>query len=75
MQRVHLHRLGWIYIHKPEWHLFEMRLEHMVHDPRFWAAVALAVILGGMIALAILSSGTGTDAPLAPFFPYPPYLP
>ena len=72
MQRLHLHKPVWIHPHKPDWHLFGIRMEHLIHDPRFWAAVALIVLLGLMIAMAIFSSGTGT--PLAPIYPYPPYM-
>jgi hypothetical protein len=75
MQRLYVHKPDWIHIHKPDWHLFGTRLEHLVHDPRFWAAVAFVVILGAMIALAILSPGRGTGTPLAPIYPYSPYLP
>ena len=53
MQRLHLHKPVWIHAHKPDWHLFGTRLQHLIHDPRFWAAVALIVLLGFMIAMAI----------------------
>jgi hypothetical protein len=74
MQRLHLHKPVWIHAHKPDWHLFGVRLEHLIHDPRFWAAVALAVLLGAMIALAIFSPGTSRGTPMTPIYPYPPYM-
>ena len=76
MQRLHVHEPVWIHTHKPDWHLFGTRLEHLIHGSRFWAAVALVVLLGVMFVLAVLSrSGMITDAPIAPLYPYPPYLP
>ena len=74
MQRLHLHKPVWIHAHKPDWHLFGIRMERLIHDPRFWAAVALAVLLGAMIALAIFSPGTSRGTPMTPIYPYPPYM-
>ncbi|MFZ9024813.1 MAG: hypothetical protein ACO3BO_08715 [Anaerohalosphaeraceae bacterium] len=76
MQRIHLHKPVWIHPHKPDWHAFGTQLDHMVHDARFWTVVGFIVLVGVMIALAFLAqSGMSTDRPLAPVYPYPPYLP
>lgn len=76
MQRLHLHTAGWTHMHKPDWHLFAARLDHMIHDPRFWAVLVLVALFAAMIALAFVSrSGIITNAPFAPIYPYGPYIP
>lgn len=42
-----VHNLHW---HGPDWHAWETRLSHLVHDPRFWATV---VIVGGALLMLI----------------------
>ena len=73
MQRIHLHKPSWIHVHKSDWHLFGTRLEHTIHDPRFWAGLALAVLFILMIISAILAKPTeGTTIPRFPVYPYVP---
>lgn len=72
MQRMHIHRPNWMHLHKPDWHTVGVRLDHLVHDPRFWAAVALAVLLGMMIMTMILSGGGSSGPYRTPIYPYMP---
>ena len=74
MQGMHIHRFGWVHPHKPDWHTLGIRFDHMIHDPRFWAALALAVLLGAMILATILSESTG-GTPKEPIYPTYPYMP
>ncbi len=74
MQRMHIHTPGWVHMHRPDWHTMGIHLGHAIHDPRFWASLALAVLLGAIILAAILSkSGSGT--PTRPIYPTYPYMP
>ena len=61
-----------LHVHKVNWHEFGVHFGHMVHDPRFWAAVALATLLGLMILVTIMSKSTSnTDSgPVFPTYPY-----
>ena len=67
-----------MHLHKPDWHAFGMHMDHLVHDPRFWAGLALIILFGMMIISAILFSGSGNGGaarPLNPMVPYGPYMP
>lgn len=68
MQRIHLHLPGWMHGHH-----FAEHLSHIIHDPRFWAGLALAVLFILMILTTIFSKG-GQPAP-RPAYPLYPYLP
>ena len=72
--RTHMHMPGWMHLHRPNWHAIGMRLDHLVHDPRFWAALALAVLLTLMILVTIFAkSEGGTTMPHTfPIYPYAP---
>ena len=72
MQRVHMHTPDWVYRHKPNWHTIGIRLEHIIHDPHFWATLALAILLGLMILTAIFTARTG-ETPVRPVYPGYPY--
>ncbi|MBC8378038.1 MAG: hypothetical protein H8E62_02590 [Planctomycetes bacterium] len=74
MLRVHMHTPGWVHRHKPDWHTMGIRLDHLVHDPRFWAALALAILLGAMIAATILTKSIG-GTPVVPTYPLYPFMP
>ena len=51
-------------------HTMAVKLDHMVHDERFWGIVALVLLLG-FIALAIWLSPEGTtDQPPGTLFKY-----
>ena len=61
-----------IHVHKVNWHEFGVHLGHMVHDPRFWATVALATLLGVIVLMAIMTKSTGNigSSPVFPTYPY-----
>lgn len=62
-----------IHPHKLNWHVLGLRLEHLLHDPRFWAAIALVVLFALMVITAIYAKpGQGSMTPLAPMYPYMP---
>lgn len=74
MQGIHLHTPKWVYRHKPNWHTMGIRLDHIIHDPRFWAGLALAILLGAMILATVFSRSTG-GTPMTPTYPIYPYMP
>ena len=59
------------HIHMPSDHNAAMRMNHMVHDERFWTIVALALLLGAIVALAIW--GILSEEPTTDFRPLMPY--
>ncbi|MEN8127680.1 MAG: hypothetical protein ABFR90_07725 [Planctomycetota bacterium] len=73
--KAHMHMPGWMHFHKPDWHVVGMRMDHLVHDPRFWAAVALAVLLGLMILTTILAEPGSGETSMPQTFPIYPYAP
>ena len=75
MRRMHIHTLGRVHAHRPDWHAVGIHLGHVIHDPRFWAAVALAVLLGAMILAVILSKFGDSGMPMRPVYPTYPYMP
>ena len=66
MQRLH--------IHTPDWHNLGIRFGHLIHDPRFWASLALIILLGLIFLAAMLSDTTG-HRPMTPYYPVSPYMP
>ena len=70
MQMAHMHKPDWVHWHKPNWHTLGIHLDHIVHDPRFWAALALAILLGLMILTTIFAKSQGQ---MTPTYPYPVY--
>ncbi len=72
MQKMHIHLPGRMHMHKPNWHAIRVHMDHMVHDPRFWAAVALVVLFGLMILTTILSNDSSAPVNMTPFNPYWP---
>jgi len=63
-----------MHMHKPDWHSAGVHFGHLIHDPRFWAALALVVLLGLMILASIMTKSTG--APITPrSYPSYPYMP
>ena len=74
MQRMHIHTFGWMHPHRSDWHILGVRLEHIVHDPRFWAGVTLAILFGLMVlAMIFTKPGSGATMPTSyPDFLYPP---
>lgn len=74
MQRIHLHKPQWIHGHKLDWHLLGTRMEHLIHDPRFWAGLALGILFILMILTVIFAKPIeGRPSPFVPT--YPPYMP
>jgi len=60
-----------IHVHKINWHTFGVHLVHLVHDSRFWACVALAVLLGVIVLMTIMTtSGNINSRPVFPAYPY-----
>jgi hypothetical protein len=74
MQMAHMHKPNWVHWHKPDWHSMGIHLGHVIHDPRFWATLALVMLFGLMIATVIFSMTDGTPATRAypPIYPYMP---
>ena len=73
MQRIHMHTPVWMHRHKPNWHAVGIHLEHIIHDPRFWASLVVALLLGLIILMAILSNPAG-GTPMRPLYPMYPYM-
>jgi len=74
MQGIHIHTPGWMHPHKPDWHILEAHIGHLVHDPRFWSALALVVLFGLLVLMAIYTKTTGQTT-LPPTYPGYPYMP
>ena len=74
MQGHHMHMPGWMHLHKPNWHAMGVHFGHLVHDPRFWAAIAL-IILFGLMILASIMTKTSNMTPMPRTYPGYPYLP
>ena len=72
MQMAHMHKPNWVHWHKPDWHAMGTRLSHVAHEPRFWAGLALTVLLGAMILATIFSKYSGGATPVVPIYPYVP---
>ncbi len=66
----------WVsHIHMPRGHL-GVRMDHLVHDDRFWAMVVIAALLIAFAAIVIwagttIESTPGTQ-PIRPLYPYMP---
>ena len=59
------------HLHKPNWHMIAIRMEHLIHDPRFWAAVALGVLFALMI-VSLMYAPTKSmlmPTPMGPIYP------
>ena len=67
MLRWHEHPNTGTHTHKFHWHPSQW-----IHEPRFWAIVAMVIVFGLMIALAIWTAGgryTGIERTM-PMYPY-----
>ena len=73
MQRIHIHMPDRMHLHRPDWHAMKLHMGHMVHDPRFWATVALIILFALMILMTIFTKG-GSVSPRINY-PYNPYWP
>lgn len=59
------------HIHKPDWYRMGVWFDHLVHDPRFWAGIALAVLLALIVLGVILGTlGQGSGRETFPNYPY-----
>ena len=63
------------HIHLPHGHL-AVRMDHLIHDDRFWAMVVIAALLIAFAAIVIwagttIESTPGTQ-PIRPLYPYMP---
>jgi hypothetical protein len=73
MTKVRMHTPEWLHRHKPNWHTMGPRLDHVIHDPRFWATLALAILLTLIIITMIFSKPvSGTNR--VPFYSIYHYL-
>lgn len=62
-----------LHIHKPDWHTLTLHIGNLIHDPRLWGAVALVILLGLMILMAILTGSSGSAphrSTLPLYYPY-----
>ena len=59
--------------HMPDAHQMGIKFNHVVHDSRFWAVVALVVIATLIVLTALLSSSGSTPVtPMpGPTYPFP----
>ncbi len=59
--------------HMPDRHATAIKLQHMVHDERFWALLAIAIIMTVLITIGVWATIYGEsnpqDLPINPF-PY-----
>jgi hypothetical protein len=73
MEKHNLNMPGWMHLHKPDWYKLGVRFDHLIHDPRFWAVLALAVLLILMILTSIYAKPVGpSENPVHPIYPYFP---
>ncbi len=70
---MHMPHIHVRHMHMPNAHQMAVKINHMIHDSRFWAVVALVVITLLIILTAILSSSSGArplDRIPGPAFPF-----
>ena len=58
-------------IHMPSSHTFWMQTNNLLHDPRFWAVLAMVLITSLIITLAILTRPGGPGNVTPPVIPGP----
>ena len=76
MERHNLHLPAWTHLHKPNWYELGARFDHLIHDPRFWAVVALAVLaILGIVTVMFTEPTATTTNPMSPGLPVYPYIP
>ena len=74
MHRLQVHLPSWMHADKSNWHTLRVHLSHMLHDPRFWAALALIILFGLMIITTLMTKPALVPGP-TPTHPIYPYLP
>ncbi len=69
-----MRKIGFVHpvhrVHLPGGHVVMMRMEHLMHDPRFWAILSLFLVTALVLTLAILTQPEGAIAPES-FIPGP----
>ena len=72
MKRMHLAHFGHEH-HGHHGHAMMVRMEHVLHDPRFWAILAMIAVTALVMTLAILTRpGGGVEVePFVPIVPGP----
>lgn len=59
--------------HWPSTHSMHDHLVNLMHDGRFWAVLAMIVLLGLFISLAVIFGGEGNSDLKYPFYNFPYY--
>lgn len=72
MQKMHLHLPNRMHMTKTDWHTWGVHMRDLIHDPRFWATLALVGLFGLIILTALLSEGTTSSGSYNPYNPYWP---
>lgn len=71
MKTTHLPHFGHVH-HVHHGHAMVVRMEHLLHDPRFWAVLAMVAVTALVMALAILTRPGGVEVePIMPIIPGP----
>ena len=61
------------HMHMPHMHNIGVNMHKMARDERFWAILAIVIIMALLITLAIIAGkGTGTSPNFTPMYPYYP---
>lgn len=70
----HIPVKNWMHhLHIPKRGDVAIRLDHIVHDERFWAIVGAAILLGVLITLAVLTTTSESPPPIVtPMYPFMP---
>lgn len=65
---------SWIHhVHMPKGRNVGIKMHKMVRDERFWAILAIVIIMALLITLAVIAGkGTGTSPNFTPMYPYYP---
>ena len=69
-----MHKLHLSHWHRPDWQTLKSHLNRLAHDPRFWAALVIGVLVVLMLILSfVVNPGQTTSSP--PYgYPMYPYL-
>ena len=70
----HIPIKNWMHhVHIPKRHDVAIKLDHIVHDERFWAIVGAAILLGLLITMAVLTATSENSPPIVtPVYPFMP---
>lgn len=70
-----MHKIHSTHWHLPDWHTIKSHLTHLVHDPRFWAALILGILVLLMLITSFVAAHRGMEGSGASGYPYHPYVP